>query len=96
MRKIKNPKAEEYVLLTKFADRNPEDPFLLCYFAYKAVYPNGSISYVGANPEKGIVGYNGEYRHCFRIATDDDISEYIDKLTPGTKCGGNDHIATEE
>lgn len=76
MREIRNPKSNEYVLLTKDADRNPEEPFLLCYFGYKAVFPNGCVSYVGWLPDKGFVGYNGKYKHCFRIEEGDDLSEY--------------------
>ena len=75
MKKIKNPKAQERVLLTKYADRDPRDPWLICNFAYKAVYPNGSVSYVGSTPE-GIVGYNGELEHCFRIESEEELEPY--------------------
>lgn len=76
MREIKDPNAQEYVLLTEYSDRSLKDPYLLCNFAYKAVFPNGCVSYVGWLPNKGFVGYNGKYKHCFRIEEGDDLSEY--------------------
>ena len=32
------------------------------------------------NPKKGIVGYNGKYKHCFRIEEGDDISAYTSQF----------------
>ena len=67
LRPLKNPKPAELVLLTKYSDKNPGDPWSICYYAYKAVYPDGAIRYVGHNGEDSFVGCNGEYRHCYRL-----------------------------
>ena len=76
IRPIKNPKPAELVLLTKYSDKDPCDPWCICYYAYKAVYPNGAISYVGHNGDF-LVGYNGEYRHCYRL-TEELAKEWIE------------------
>ena len=66
LRPLKNPKPAELVLLTKYSDKNPGDPWSICYYAYKAVYPDGAIRYVGHNGDS-FVGCNGEYSHCYRL-----------------------------
>lgn len=35
MRKIKNPKIDEYVLITKYSDHDPCDPWALGFFHAK-------------------------------------------------------------
>jgi hypothetical protein len=84
MRKIKNPKLGEYVMLTKWADKDPKDPWRIGYLC--AIEKR--ISKYGAEPKKYYQCFEDKrwYRHCFRLTQEEGIewiSLYENKPTNG-------------
>ena len=45
MRKIKNPKIDEYVLITKYSDHDPCDPWALGFFSRKDEWKGKTVRY---------------------------------------------------
>ncbi len=63
MRKIKNPKIGEYVLVTKYSDKDPNDPWCVSFLTDILVRENYKRYKVEDN--------NREWRHVFRITKED-------------------------
>ena len=63
MRKIKRPKIGEYVLVTRWGDKDPEDPWYVGYI-YEIRERRGEMTYM-------VEGSAREWRHCFRITPDE-------------------------
>lgn len=59
MRKIKNPKIGEYVLLTKYSDKDFNDPAYIGLISEILITKNGK--------EYKCEGSNRFFKHCFRI-----------------------------
>lgn len=75
LRRIKNPKDGEYVLLTKYSDRDVGDPWFLGFYAgYQIIY--GTKKYFGNYSDGKLypIGFN----YCFRINNLKDIEKYLD------------------
>jgi len=69
MRKIKNPKSNEYVLITKYSDHNPKDPWALGWFSRKAKW--GDITTYYILDENGVESDYPKLRHCFRLTLEE-------------------------
>jgi len=63
VRKIKHPKIGEYVLLTKWRDKDPEDPWCLTFLEYYFEAVDGFF-YKGEENER-------LYNHCFRLTKEE-------------------------
>ena len=60
MRKIKKPKIGEYVLGTRWRDKDPCDPWYIGYIKEVIKTPDGTLRYM-------IDGSSRQWRHAFRI-----------------------------
>ncbi len=69
MRKIKNPKPNEYVLITKYSDHDPYDPWALGWFSRKAKWGNVTTYYI--IDENGNESKYPKYQHCFRLTLEE-------------------------
>lgn len=72
MRKIKNPKIGEYVLVTKFADKDPKDPWYVSFISEKIIM-NERIYYK-------VQGINRLWKNCFRITEQEGI-DWLNKYS---------------
>jgi hypothetical protein len=66
MRKIKNPKIGEYVLVTRWSDKDPKDPWFVSY-----------IQAVIRTEKKNLYRVQGsarEWNCCFRITKEEGIA----------------------
>ena len=64
MRKIKKPKIGEYVLGTRWSDRDPCDPWYIGYIKEVIKTPDGILRYM-------IDGSSRQWRHVFRISKEE-------------------------
>lgn len=69
MRKIKKPKPNEYVLITKYSDHDTYDPWALGWFSRKAKYGDATTYYIV--DENGNESKYPKYRHCFRLTLEE-------------------------
>lgn len=69
MRKIKNPKPSEYVLVTKYSDHDLGDPWALGWFSRKGDYAGETTYYI--KDENGKESDYPKYRHCFRLTIEE-------------------------
>lgn len=69
MRKIKNPKPNEYVLITKYSDHDPYDPWALGWFTRKGDWKGTTTYYI--KDENGNESTYPKYRHCFRLTLEE-------------------------
>lgn len=69
MRKIKNPKPNEYVLITKYSDHDPYDPWALGWFSRKSKWGDVTTYYI--KDENGKESKYPKYRYCFRLTLDE-------------------------
>lgn len=69
MRKIKNPKIDEYVLITKYSDHDPCDPWALGFFSRKDEWKGKTTYYV--KDANGKESKYPKYKHCFRLTFDE-------------------------
>lgn len=76
MRRIKNPKSGEYVLLTKFSDKDVCDPWFLGFFSHKILIGN-TVNYY-AKDNSGKISEYPRYRYCHRL-TAQEGKDWIDK-----------------
>jgi hypothetical protein len=73
MRKIKWPKIGQYVLVTKWSDKDPHDPWHIS-FVEAIIIRKDAVRYK-------IQGSNREWNHCFRItAQEGDLWLEINKF----------------
>lgn len=69
MRKIKNPKPNEYVLITKYSDHDPYDPWALGFFSRKGDWKGKTTYYI--KDENGKESQYPKYKHCFRLSLEE-------------------------
>ena len=69
MRRIKNPKPNEYVLITKYSDHDPNDPWALGWFTRKNNWKGTSTYYI--KDENGNESSYPKYKNCFRLTLDE-------------------------
>ena len=82
MRKIKNPKPNEFILVTKYSDHDPNDPWALGWFTRKGNWKDKITYYV--KDEYGYESLYPKYRYCFRL-TSDDIKHWISLIAKDWK-----------
>ncbi|MCR5319096.1 MAG: hypothetical protein K6E22_12790 [Treponema sp.] len=78
MRKIKNPRPGEYVLVTKYRKEDLGDPWAIGFFSYKKEWPNGKVTYHVNDGDGNEILYPSYY-HCYRITkeeADERFEEY--------------------
>lgn len=74
MRRIKNQKDGEYVLLTRYPDRDINDPWFLGFYAgYQII--NGEKFYFGAYNNGKL--YTRGFNYCFRIKDLSEVEAYL-------------------
>ena len=66
MRKIKYPKIGEYVLVTRWSDRDPYDPWYVSYIESITIY-DGGVSY-------RVKGSNRNWGNCHRITPEEGVA----------------------
>lgn len=76
MRRIKNPKPGEYVLLTKFSDKDVCDPFFLGFYSHKRIIGD-TVNYY-ATDNSGKLSLYPKYRYCHRL-TAQEGKDFIEK-----------------
>ena len=69
MRRIKNPKPNEYVLITKSSDHNPFSPWALGWFTRKDDWKGKTTYYI--KDENGNESTYPKNFYCFRLTIDE-------------------------
>lgn len=75
MRKIKRPKIGEYVLATKYSDKDPNDPWYVS-FVTEIIEREKNLRYK-------VEGSEREWRHIFRI-TKEEGDEWLNNFAQHT------------
>ena len=75
MRLIKNPKPNEFVLVTRWFKDDLGDPWAMGFFSHKKVWPNGRTSYFVTDSNGELIKYPSYYR-CYRITEEEAVERW--------------------